>query len=147
VYIGWITPQFRMYDSAFDMKKIRNVVVCTLDMENTIKSRSASITWRIWKIIGRPTQLQRVPNNFTPSACCNFDISEPKLCPDWKLFILCVYSYCSLLIFKQINDRSIDWFGILMTDTRRVKRCILIIITRKCAAPHLTSASECILST
>ena len=52
VYIGWITPQFRMYDSAFDMKKIRNVVVCTLDMENTIKSRSASITSRIWIIIG-----------------------------------------------------------------------------------------------
>jgi len=44
VYIGWITPQFRMYNSTFDMKKIRNVVVCSLDMDNTIKSRSASLT-------------------------------------------------------------------------------------------------------
>jgi len=39
-YIGWVTPQFRMYNSTFDMKKIRNVVVCSLDMENQIKSRS-----------------------------------------------------------------------------------------------------------
>ena len=31
-----------MYNSTFDMKKIRNVVVCSLDMDNTIKSRSVS---------------------------------------------------------------------------------------------------------
>jgi len=39
IYIGWVTPQFRMYNSTFDMKKIRNVVVCQLDMDNAIKSR------------------------------------------------------------------------------------------------------------
>ena len=40
VYIGWVTPQFQQYSTSFDMKKIRNVVVCTLDMENQMKSRS-----------------------------------------------------------------------------------------------------------
>jgi ryanodine receptor 2 len=41
IYIGWVTPQFHMYSSTFDMKKIRNVVVCSLDMDNQIKSRYA----------------------------------------------------------------------------------------------------------
>jgi len=40
VYVGWVTPQYNMYNSSFDMKKIRNVVVCSLDMDNQIKSRS-----------------------------------------------------------------------------------------------------------
>ena len=43
VYIGWITPHFRMSMSSFDMKKIRNVVVCTLDQDNAIKSRSVRL--------------------------------------------------------------------------------------------------------
>jgi ryanodine receptor 2 len=38
VYVGWVTPHFHMYNSTFDMKKIRNVVVCSLDMDNQIKS-------------------------------------------------------------------------------------------------------------
>lgn len=40
VYVGWVTPHFHMFSSTFDMKKIRNVVVCSLDMDNQIKSRS-----------------------------------------------------------------------------------------------------------
>jgi len=45
IYIGWVTPQFHMYNSTFDMKRIRNVVVCSLDMDNQIKSR---FYWMIW---------------------------------------------------------------------------------------------------
>lgn len=39
VYVGWVTPQFHMYSSEFDMKKIRNVVVCSLDANMQLKGR------------------------------------------------------------------------------------------------------------
>ena len=39
VYVGWISSGFHQQSDTFDMKQIRNVVVCTLDYENQIKSR------------------------------------------------------------------------------------------------------------
>ena len=39
IYIGWVTPQFHEYSGEFDMKKVRNVVVCTLDIEYQVKAR------------------------------------------------------------------------------------------------------------
>ena len=39
VYVGWVTSGFHMYGSTFDMKKIRNVVVCSLDYEYKLTSR------------------------------------------------------------------------------------------------------------
>ena len=39
IYIGWVTPQFHIHQGEFDMKKVRNVVVCSLDVDYRIKSR------------------------------------------------------------------------------------------------------------
>ncbi len=39
VYVGWVTPGFHGYTTEFDMKHIRNVVVCTVDQDNMIRSR------------------------------------------------------------------------------------------------------------
>ena len=39
VYIGWVTPGFHQYSSSFDMKKIRNVVVCSMDPDYQGTSR------------------------------------------------------------------------------------------------------------
>ena len=39
VYVGWVTPQFHMFNTEFDMKKVRNVVVCSLDANFQLKSR------------------------------------------------------------------------------------------------------------
>ena len=39
VYVGWVTPQFKENKPEFDMKDIRNVVVCTLDQDLQLKSR------------------------------------------------------------------------------------------------------------
>ena len=38
-WVGWVTPSFHMYDCVFDMKKIRNVVVSTLDHDYKINSK------------------------------------------------------------------------------------------------------------
>uniref|UniRef100_X1Z8I7 Ryanodine receptor n=1 Tax=Capitella teleta TaxID=283909 RepID=X1Z8I7_CAPTE len=38
VYVGWVTPQFHTYNPEFDIKKIRNVVVCSLDANNQLQS-------------------------------------------------------------------------------------------------------------
>ncbi len=39
VYVGWVTPGFHGYTTEFDMRHIRNVVVCTVDQENQVRSR------------------------------------------------------------------------------------------------------------
>jgi ryanodine receptor 2 len=39
VYVGWVSPQFHMYNTEFDIKKIRNVVVCSLDANHQMQSR------------------------------------------------------------------------------------------------------------
>ncbi len=39
VYVGWVTPGFHSYSNVFDMKRIRNVVICQMDYEHQIKSR------------------------------------------------------------------------------------------------------------
>ena len=39
VYIGWVTPQFHMYEQEFDLKKVRHVVVHSLDVDGGVRSR------------------------------------------------------------------------------------------------------------
>ena len=39
VHVGWVTPQYHQCPSEFDMKQIRNVIVCSLDQEYQMKSR------------------------------------------------------------------------------------------------------------
>lgn len=39
VYVGWVTPRFHSYNQEFDMKRIRNVVVCTVDHDHQVRSR------------------------------------------------------------------------------------------------------------
>ena len=39
VYVGWVTPGFHLHTSEFDMKQIRNVVVCTVDHDHLVRSR------------------------------------------------------------------------------------------------------------
>lgn len=39
VFVGWVTPGFHMHAESFDMKKIRNVVVCSLDFDYQINHR------------------------------------------------------------------------------------------------------------
>lgn len=39
VYVGWVTPGFHQYNSSFEMKKIRNVVVCAIDVDYQATSR------------------------------------------------------------------------------------------------------------
>ena len=43
VYVGWVTPGYHMHSREFDMKSIRNVVVCSLDIDYKLKSRSAAM--------------------------------------------------------------------------------------------------------
>ncbi|CAH1792824.1 unnamed protein product, partial [Owenia fusiformis] len=38
VYVGWVTPGFHMFSKEFDMKGIRNVIVCQLDVNYKMKS-------------------------------------------------------------------------------------------------------------
>ena len=39
VYVGWVTPLFHESKPEFEMKDVRNVVVCTLDQDNQLKTR------------------------------------------------------------------------------------------------------------
>ena len=39
VYVGWVTPGFHAHTAEFDMKHIRNVVVCTVDQDHMVRSR------------------------------------------------------------------------------------------------------------
>ena len=39
VYVGWVSPQFHEHSTEFDMKNVRNVVVCSLDVDYEMKSR------------------------------------------------------------------------------------------------------------
>ena len=43
VYVGWVTPQYHEYSSEFDMKKIRHVVVCSLDADYQLRARCCFI--------------------------------------------------------------------------------------------------------
>ena len=43
VYVGWVSPQFHEHSHEFDMKNVRNVVVCSLDVDYEMKSRW--VTW------------------------------------------------------------------------------------------------------
>jgi len=38
VYVGWVTPQFHEAKPEFDMKDVRNVVVCQLDQDNQLRA-------------------------------------------------------------------------------------------------------------
>ena len=44
VYIGWVTPQFKENKAEFDIKDVRNVVVCTLDQDLQLKSRYSTVS-------------------------------------------------------------------------------------------------------
>lgn len=40
VWVGWVTPSFHFMDKSFDTKKVRHVVLSTLDMDYKMKARS-----------------------------------------------------------------------------------------------------------
>jgi len=39
VYVGWVSPQFHEHSTEFDMKNVRNVIVCSLDVDYEMKNR------------------------------------------------------------------------------------------------------------
>ena len=43
IFIGWVSPGFHASGESFDMKTIRNVVVCTLDFDYKVVSRSVQL--------------------------------------------------------------------------------------------------------
>ena len=47
VYVGWVTPGFHLHTSEFDMKQIRNVVVCTVDQDNMVRSRLVLLSFSV----------------------------------------------------------------------------------------------------
>ena len=47
IYIGWVTPQYHNHCNQFDMKKVRNVVVCSLDVDYQIRSRWGQRSYKI----------------------------------------------------------------------------------------------------
>ena len=38
VHVGWVTPQYREFASEFDVRRVRNVVVCSLDADYQLRS-------------------------------------------------------------------------------------------------------------
>jgi len=67
-----------MYNSTFDMKKIRNVVVCTLDMDNTIKSRFAINHLTQYRYWTRKPSLE-----VAPTALAKFLADHNNDCECW----------------------------------------------------------------
>ena len=51
VYVGWVTPHFHTFTSEFDMKKVRNVVVCSLDANFQLKSRCVSPALHLYEMV------------------------------------------------------------------------------------------------
>ena len=38
VHVGWVTPQYREFATEFDVRRVRNVVVCSLDADYQLRS-------------------------------------------------------------------------------------------------------------
>ena len=39
VWVGWVAPSFHFMEKAFEMRKVRHVVISQLDMDHKLKSR------------------------------------------------------------------------------------------------------------